>query len=114
LAIKPAQPGELVTAVPTENPWAVHPIMKNMTEDERAAFMANGAVPTHISEELQVLELGLSHHVAYSPTVVDLDYPMPHQLESNGSDPGLAPPIEDLSYPEPRPVGASQPPAGPG
>ena len=52
-AIKPAKPGEVVTAVPTENPWSVHPIMKNMTEDERAAFMANGDVPPHIGEELQ-------------------------------------------------------------
>ena len=32
--------------------------MKNMTEDEREAFMANGDVPPHIGQELQVLSSG--------------------------------------------------------
>lgn len=110
-AIKPARPGKVDTAVPTENPWSVHPIMKNMTEEERAAFMANGDVPPHISEELQVLESRESNHVPYSPIVVDLVYPMPHQSETNENVPGLAQPIEDLSYPEPRPIASSGPPA---
>jgi sec-independent protein translocase protein TatB len=111
-AIKPSRPGEVVTAVPTENPWSVHPIMKNMTEEERATFMANGTVPPHISEELHVLESGETDHVPYSPHIVDLDYPMPHQSSDNADNSGTLQPIEDLNYPEPRHTGPGQSPAG--
>src|SRR5438045_3285229 len=31
--MKPAQKGELTTAIPTGNPWTVHPIMENMTPE---------------------------------------------------------------------------------
>ena len=106
-AIKPARPGEVVTAIPTESPWSVHPIMKNMTEEERAAFLANGAVPPHISEELQYLESEESGHVPYSPVIVDLDYPMPHQSGTIANAPGTVEPIEDLNYPEPRHSGGA-------
>lgn len=100
--IKSARPGEIVTAIPTESPWSVHPIMKNMTEEERAAFLATGAVPPHISDELQVLESEESGHVPYSPVIVDLDYPMPHQADANANALGSVVPVEDLNYPEPR------------
>ena len=99
--IRTAKPGEVVTAVPTENPWSVHPIMKNMTDEERAVFMANGYVPAHISEQLQELESGASDHVPYSPVIVDLDYPMPHQAPKSADVSGPREPTEDLSYPEP-------------
>jgi Tat protein translocase TatB subunit len=106
--IKPARPGEVVTAIPTESPWSVHPIMKNMTEEERAAFMANGDVPPHISEELHVLESGESDHVPFSPSIVDLDYPMPHQSGENANIWGSVQPMEDLSYPEPQRAAPAQ------
>ncbi len=107
-AIRPAKPGEVATAIPTESPWSVHPIMKNMTEEERAAFMANGAVPSHISEELQVLESEESGHVPYSPVIIDLDYPMPHESKAAAIPPAPALPVEDLNYPEPRHAGSAK------
>lgn len=105
-AIAPAKLGEAVTAIPTESPWSVHPIMKNMTDEERATFMADGTVPPHISEELHGLGTEASGHVPYRPDIVDLDYPMPHEPESLPVAQAPSPPVEDLSYPEP-----GQPPA---
>ena len=101
VAIAPTKLGEAVTAIPTESPWSVHPIMKNMTDEERTAFMANGTVPPHISEELHVLESEDSGHVPYRPVIVDLDYPMPHGSEAKTTATEPSPPTEDLNYPEP-------------
>ena len=109
-AIKPTRSGDIVTAIPTESPWSVHPIMKNMTEEERAEFMANGNVPAHINEELQVLRSEESGHVPYSPVIVDLDYPMPHQLDHSSNGTVAAQDLEDLTYPEPLRSAPAQPP----
>jgi len=100
-AIARSKLGEVVTAIPTESPWSVHPIMKNMTDEERAAFMADGTVPPHITEELHVLGTEASGHVPYRPDIVDLDYPMPHEPESLPIAQEPSPPLVDLNYPEP-------------
>jgi Tat protein translocase TatB subunit len=102
--IKPARPGEVVTAVPSDNPWSVHPIMKNMTAEERANFMANGQVPARISQELRALESAEANQLAYAPQVVDLDYPMPHAPAAAQTNPAAPQPVEDIDYPETRPA----------
>jgi Tat protein translocase TatB subunit len=104
-AIKPARRGEVITAVPSDNPWSTHPIMKNMTEEERAKFMAVGEVPPHIREELQALESSTEGQIAYTPIVIDLEYPMPHQAKIEHQDAGETPPIEEINYPETRSSG---------
>jgi sec-independent protein translocase protein TatB len=98
--IKPSRPGEITTAIPTDNPWKVHPITEGMTDEEREHFMATGVIPEHIltTLEQQKSTLGVTNPNG-SGAAADgkLDYPAPHE----GPAPMLAPQAEDLYYPAP-------------
>lgn len=99
--MKPARKGEVTTAVPSDNPWTVHPIMEGMTSDEKEKFMATGEVPQRIQEELEQRQAAAGNGRAYFPEVVDLDYPMPHSAISNGPGPPLNAVQEEIAYPTP-------------
>lgn len=100
-ALKPAQKGQVTTAIPTDNPWTVHPIMEGMTPEERATFMAGGEIPPRILEELAHKETASSNGHGYLPEVVELDYPMPHSELAYQPAPAFNPEIEEISYPTP-------------
>ncbi|HKP53500.1 MAG TPA: twin-arginine translocase TatA/TatE family subunit [Chloroflexia bacterium] len=106
-----------VTAPPpsekTGNPWTVHPIMQNMTPEEREKFMQGGEMPPAVAEEMAQVTLayGGSSSVARRD-VPELDYPMPHSEMSFQPAPKSLPPLEELEYPSPGSAnGQSTPPA---
>ena len=70
--------GEKTTAIPIGNPWKVHPIMADMTDEERATFMSGGAIPPRILERLAESEHGNGRIKVAFPEAVDVDYPMPY------------------------------------
>jgi Tat protein translocase TatB subunit len=97
-------PGQKTTAVPLGNPWSVHPIMADMTDEERATFMAGGQIPDRIVQQLAREgnpESGNGRVKGAFPEVVDIDYPMPHGSPSHQLKPSWDRPVEELSYPEP-------------
>ncbi len=87
------------------NPWTIHPIMKDMTEDERKQFMTDGAVPERIAADLAQQTLAMSYGNGAGPAtsyfdLPALDYPMPYS--EMAYEPAL--PFaeqEDLDYPAP-------------
>ncbi|HST03786.1 MAG TPA: twin-arginine translocase TatA/TatE family subunit [Chloroflexia bacterium] len=97
--IKPPRQGEVITAIPSDNPWNMHPIMQNMTEEERANFMADGTIPPHIQSEMEARASAESALHPYAPEIVDLDYPTPHEKPSPKPTTNQA--LEDISYREP-------------
>jgi Tat protein translocase TatB subunit len=99
--LKPAHKGEVTTAIPSDNPWTVHPIMEGMTPGEKEKFMATGEIPPHIQEELAQRQASPGNGRAYFPEVVDLDYPMPHTELSYQPAPPFAQEPEELDYPTP-------------
>ena len=99
--MKPARKGEVTTAIPSDNPWTVHPIMEGMTSEEKEKFMATGEVPQHIQDDLEQRQAAAGNGRAYFPEVVDLDYPMPHSSVSNGPEPPFNSEREELDYPGP-------------
>lgn len=97
-------PGQKTTAVPIGNPWAVHPIMADMTQEERAVFMQSGQIPDRITaqlEEYRTPESSNGRAKGAFPEIVDIDYPMPHSAIDNRQTSNVDRPIEDLEYPEP-------------
>lgn len=102
--------GQITTAIPTENPWVVHPIMADMTEEERKAFMAGGEVPERVRHLLtQTTPGATSNGYAGNGTEVgDLDYPMPHAEVAGPTAAGYTREIIDLDYPEPGSTGADK------
>jgi TatA/E family protein of Tat protein translocase len=100
-SIKPPSKGAVTTAIPTENPWTVHPIMEGMTEEERTRFMASGEIPERIQAELVAKQAARSNGGGYTPEVVDLDYPMPHSTVQHQPAPAFFPEVEDIEYPKP-------------
>jgi Tat protein translocase TatB subunit len=101
---KPTSPGERSTAITTENPWQVHPIMANMTEEERETFMRVGEVPPRILEELSRAEAVHSTNgksVLEGYDIVDIEYPMPHAEIPSEPAPPHQPVIDEIAYPEP-------------
>jgi Tat protein translocase TatB subunit len=97
--IKAARPGVKTTAIPTDNPWKIHPITEGMTDEERDQFMATGIIPGHILATLEEKKAALatsSSNGRGSEEHDALEYPAPH------SGPRAAPPqAEDLFYPAP-------------
>lgn len=99
--IKPARKGEVTTAIPSENPWTVHPIMNNMTPEEREKFMAGGEIPPRIVAELSEQPEVSTNGRGYVPEVVDLDYPMPGTQATPRSLPAVMAEPEVIDYPTP-------------
>ena len=98
--IKASRPGEKTTAIPTDNPWKVHPISEGMTDEEREHFMATGVIPDHILAKLDERKAAMgvaANNGAGATEDGTLDYPAPH----DGPGPLAAPQPEDLSYPAP-------------
>ena len=100
-SIKPGNKGAVTTAIPTENPWTVHPIMEGMTSEERAKFMEGGEIPERIQAELAAKQAARANGGGYTPEVVDLDYPMPHSTVKYQPAPAFFPEVEDIEYPKP-------------
>lgn len=98
-SIKPTRQGEAITAIPTENPWTVHPIMDGMTPEEKARFMQSGEIPPRIQEELARKQTGGNNGNGYLPEVIDLEYPMPHSVAAPAAR--RQPEIEVIEYPKP-------------
>lgn len=109
---KPAHRGEMTTAITTDNPWTVHPIMANMTEEERAEFMRGGQMPPKILEEMarnDALHTGSNDNNGDGsrrasgafPEITDLDYPMPHSELFYQPAPPFNKPAEQINYPSP-------------
>ncbi len=99
-----SKPGEKSTAIPTENPWTVHPIMADMTAEECATFMEGGQIPERILEQLQQASPvagGNGHVKGAFPEVVDIDYPMPATEITYQPAPPFSQPVDDLDYPSP-------------
>jgi TatA/E family protein of Tat protein translocase len=110
--IKAPRQGDVATAIPSDNPWSVHPIMNNMTFEERSTFMAEGTIPPHIQAEMAARGSAESSTQAYAPEIVDLDYPMPHAKLPHKPLPTPSQPLEEISYPETvpaRPTKAAEP-----
>jgi Tat protein translocase TatB subunit len=102
-------PGEKTTAIPIGNPWKVHPIMADMTDEERKMFRAGGEIPPRILERLAQSEDKSNGRVKGAfPDAVDIDYPMPHSEIAYQSAPPFEQPVEDLDYPAPGRVEKSQ------
>lgn len=99
--IKPSTRGAVTTAIPTDNPWTVHPIMEGMTAEERARFMEGGEIPPRIQAELAAKEAVRKNGGAYTPEVVDLDYPSPHSKANTQLAAPFFPEVEDIAYPSP-------------
>ncbi|MEO5954012.1 MAG: twin-arginine translocase TatA/TatE family subunit [Chloroflexia bacterium] len=100
-SIKPTEKGAVTTAIPTENPWTVHPIMEGMTAEERVKFMEGGEIPPRIQADLAAKQVASANGGGYTPEVVDLDYPMPHTTVKYQPAPAFFPEVEDLAYPKP-------------
>jgi len=92
------------------NPWEVHPIMANMTPEERERFMAVGELPPAVAEEMSQLTLskasGTSGGSSETPL---LDYPMPN---SDVKFQAALPPLEELEYPSPGSSNGQSEPSG--
>ena len=99
--IKPAHKGEVTTAIPSDNPWTVHPITEGMTPEERAVFMAGGEIPPRILEEMARKEATGANGRGYMPEVVDLDYPMPHSEIAYQPAPPFNRDVDEINYPSP-------------
>ncbi len=106
-----------VTAIPAAekkgNPWQVHPIMENMTPEQRERFMSGGELPPAIAEEMSKMTLAQAGGTQNSEGEVGtLDYPMPNTEMAFQPAPRQLPPMEDLEYPAPASSnGHSEPPA---
>jgi Tat protein translocase TatB subunit len=96
-------PGEKTTAVPLGNPWSVHPIMADMTEEERAVFLQGGQIPERLLEVLSGDTNGSGpangRVKGAFPEVVDIDYPMPHTQVAYSPAPPYG--AEEIDYPQP-------------
>lgn len=104
-----------VTAPPSSekmgNPWTVHPIMQNMTPEERERFMQGGEMPPAAAEEMA--QMTLTHaggSTEASGDLPELDYPMPHSEMSFQPAPRPLPPLEELEYPSPGSANGQSPP----
>jgi Tat protein translocase TatB subunit len=84
----------------TGNPWTVHPILEKMTLEERESYMKGGAMPERIAQELERIERE-PPPVSEGLAALELDYPMPHEVQNASAigRPQVEP--EPLSYPSP-------------
>jgi sec-independent protein translocase protein TatA len=97
--------GGKTTAMTTESPWKVHPIMADMTEEEKVVFLRSGAVPPRILEQLAQQSKNGSGNGRVKgafPEIVDIDYPMPHGALPTQTSPLNLEALEEISYPEPQ------------
>ena len=86
---------------PEGNPWTVHPIMKDMTEEERTAYMSGGEMPERIATSMNEVTMRMSGGYATPTEIGDLDYPMPHSDLPYTAPQGVTREPEELSYPAP-------------
>jgi Tat protein translocase TatB subunit len=96
--------GGKTTAMTTDNPWKVHPIMADMTPEEREVFMRGGQIPPRILEQLARSGSNGSGNGRLKgafPDIVDIDYPMPHGPASYTPAPPFGQALDDLDYPSP-------------
>ncbi len=100
--LKPTRKGEVTTAIPSDNPWKVHPIMEGMTPEEREHFMAGGEIPPRILEEMAAKQASSTNGRAYIPEVVDLDYPIPHTKSASAAALSVSEDVEEIDYPDTR------------
>ncbi len=104
-------PGEKTTAIPIGNPWKVHPIMADMTDEERESFRAGGEIPPRIIEQLAQRTAsgdGNGRVKGAFPLVMDIDYPMPHSEIAYQPAPPHDQPTEEIDYPAPGKTNISQ------
>jgi len=96
--------GAKTTAMTTESPWKVHPIMADMTAEERAEFMRGGQIPPRIVEQLAQSSAngaGNGRVKGAFPDIVDIDYPMPFGKIAYQPAPTNTQSLDELTYPEP-------------
>jgi sec-independent protein translocase protein TatA len=96
--------GGMTTAMTTDNPWKVHPIMADMTPEEREVFMQGGQIPPRIVEQLAHASANGSGNGRLKgafPEIVDIDYPMPHSTIPYQPAPPFEQATEELDYPAP-------------
>ena len=99
--INRAANSQTVNQKPSGNPWEVHPVMQDMTEEERERFMAGGEMPERISQQMEeaTQQRISSNGVSSSDELAELDYPMPHaELTYEAPGGGRQ---ETLDYPAP-------------
>jgi Tat protein translocase TatB subunit len=89
------------TAIGTDNPWQVHPIMQDMTPEEREEFMRGGQIPARVLAQLEQEASGNGKVKGAFPEIVDIDYPMPHTVITYKPAPPFAATSEELNYPGP-------------
>jgi Tat protein translocase TatB subunit len=92
------------TAMTTDNPWKVHPIMADMTPEEKEVFMQGGQVPQRILDQMaQVTANGSGNGRLKGafPEIVDIDYPMPHSSVPYEPAPPFDRVLDELDYPAP-------------
>lgn len=98
--ISPSEKSPIDKTGATGNPWEVHPIMANMTPEERERFMTVGELPPAVAEEMSQLTLAKAGGSSAQGTEVpQLDYPMPDSEMRFQAAP--LPPLEELDYPSP-------------
>jgi len=96
--------GAKSTAMTTDNPWKVHPIMADMTPEEREVFMQGGQIPPRILDQLAKASSNGSGNGRLKgafPEIVDIDYPMPHTTIAYQPAPAYEQALEDIDYPHP-------------
>lgn len=96
--------GGMSTAMTTDNPWKVHPIMADMTAEERERFLQDGHVPARILEQLAQAGSngsGNGRPKGAFPDIVDIDYPMPHSPRTALLEPVAEQAVVELDYPAP-------------
>ena len=88
--------------VKSGNPWEVHPIMQNMTPEERERYVATGEMPPAVAEQLaQDTSARANGSVVPDAGVAQLEYPMPHEELGHWAAGQALPPMEELEYPAP-------------
>ncbi len=103
--------GAKTTAMTTESPWKVHPIMADMTAEEREQFMHGGQIPPRILEQLAQSGANGSGNGRVKgafPEIVDIDYPMPFGKIAFQQAPHATQSLDELAYPEPGATGSTQ------
>ena len=103
--------GAKTTAMTTTSPWKVHPIMADMTVEEREQFMQGGQIPPRIVEQLAATDANGSGNGRVKgafPEIVDIDYPMPFGKIAFQQAPQTTQSLDELVYPEPGAPGSTQ------
>ena len=93
----------------TGNPWTVHPILQNMTPEEREIYMKGGDMPERVAQEVDLLHREpRPGPLADTPEVADLDYPMPHAEASFRPSAAYSAEPEPILYPPPATINQTE------